>query len=1743
MNNSYSNGNDQKPPSFKFGGTWYLLQSLEERYQEATLWRAVKVENDPGGSVDYKKIHQQIADLPADVQFPLQPLGTAVILCIADPKTDLKAVYKALEKPLTGFVAVPDEYTPIILIIDQDSPDLPALQERLSQPEPSPTPEDTSVETDQAPSAPEDELAVIAKKEAIEQQPEGKQPVLLLDEHAYVLIAADTTGTTAVVWQARKLKLSEPLVRERYERLTPSESTRTQLTKEFVDQTFPDPEDGELVAVKLARPGKQNEQALEKERQALHRLGDSVLPVHYPAEREQWPPDFPCLVMAWVKGQKLSEWGAFSESDGLEVAHQLAKILVTIRMLAPDIIPTDSLKAGSIFVHQDEQGSYDVQLIDWNVYAQNEGAIRESTLLRFGEVMLDILAPAMNFKIDRATNTAPVESLGAGERDDTGIQQWDGLSWGSREIIRRCLRRDFDGDASTIVRALRDVIEAQINHWKEPNPLAKAEQADGIARLNWLDIARSRGEQIDVQEVAPALWDLLDGYGHKGRHLEARIALRTAMRRFPRESVYRWAMMVHTIARKTNLPAAYQRLGLGDALDHLRAGNYRQAQARLEKARTMLPEDEQKPFLDRLLRALAHRAIILETVPRALNALKDDWDVDAAESALEKVKAYQQEARDGEKQLLTGPDRVCQESSQTLERAVRAFYQEHPEYQQGVIPFPDLLAQTRQEKFAALIKRAKQFEQKAEEDDSLDLRQAALDLYQRAAVLYPTLWQENFDLEQKRQALAAQLNKNYVEDSLIQAKEAINTQDFNLAMRYISQALRSTPDNDEAISLQAGLLDVQQGRVAKNRGDFRTAQAAFEKASIIDELKDLAQEEIKELRKDAQLAEKIDKTIQELAIATETLKQTRRDQDGEITSLADALREYKPTGLEAKELLEKTDPDHFPNRQTLQANYTAFLQTWREGHERLRRLVEAALKEAPDLQSLQILQADLHDTGSSLSHSLAALYAYRQALEELERSQPAYGQVKQHWQKGETRRRGLSEGDSYVEAARHGVVEAVRKRLEQIWGQVYERVMETGRIAASLEAALEQVQAAPPQGESLGSLGQNTLDIKSTEADVRTAIMLLGESESEQNRREVVQTLASSQISLIAAAVEDLKRWKQKVAAALQPSGLKTLAARKKHVDINQAIEAFWNELFRNVTFDSFDKDPARIALAVKDQWKQPEDANTLIRWTLQQSIVGVREDLALEKTDRLDLLDDHSTRPEGLFYMAMRGFTPSVEQFQAVARAMTGIKPATEREEKKGWFNWFAIGGSFAIASIFFLLGGIIGFGTGYLVWGRRDSSTTTPPIEITQTTTLESPTVSETKATPVETEEATPPPTDTPVPATGSVSGRLYYDTNLSGAWENEMDEPISGLEVIIKNESDEEVDRVSSDENGFWKAEAIPVGKISIEVDESNDAYPSGYAPTGTGQAELDVSTDQEISAGKYGFIPPLGTVTGVLYEDRDTNDAMDEGEAIPNKDLTLTFEDEQKKISFTVSDTTDETGKWQVKAPIGENRLDVPGYIPTATENAEDHKIIIEAETDLAHLGFVPNSGRLYLDLDENGQYDPDIDRGLPNIKLIVTHPNNKKHEYRTNTDGTWLVEVSPGEVTVEVAGHDKYLTPISQEITHPFTATVAENENVLVGNVGYKPNFTCVTKNEYNVDPLSFNEGDEVMIISEESGGHFQYIISGEEGFNTLGTGNFDKACFEDDSKQPAQDSSNTDSETSPAPTETVSSDRGDGQGE
>lgn len=1088
----------------------------------------------------------------------------------------------------------------------------------------------------------------------------------------FVLRISNTTGTTAVVWQARLLR-GEPKWGEFFEILDPNPSTWARLIDEALSgRQYIDDEAGELVAIKIAKPGK--ESALEKEIGALRRLGSRVLRLYYPtaAQGFAFEKEFPCMVSEWVNGNKLSERNQpFSEPDGLLIISQLTELLYTARLSAPDIVPTDGIKADAIFI--DEKNNFRTRLIDWNVFVTEEGNVRERTLIRIGEVMVSVFAPGLGFRIERNTNEVDIDRLGAGRPDTAGASQWDALSLGTRNLIRRVLLKQFEGNADAIIAALQQAIKEQQARWLTLEPLQRAHQESGAARLNLLDIARAKAPNQALTEDEENNYQLLlreyiDDYGRDSSYKSALLELRTAVRRFPQESFFRWALLANTIADACQETRALIRLRLDESLDQLRNARYEQAQAALEWARSFVDSGQvqfkpgKQPDAQKRLLALLGRSQILAITERA-NAVQDveDWRLD-------ELEAYYSQAIDldtrcstieQEKDLLFGSDLQIAERMGKLRDKISQMAERRSVYiAEAGQSQRQALERVRELNFQRIIQRANQLSILGTSEEKPDLLVASLKYYDQASAEYPDYWSKpkpNSDetaesFEAKRQAVSIWLAEYYQNRAQGLLGETWQPEQ---ALRALDQALIYNRENIQVIKLRNALQIYQEGEIALSLEDYQTAQDEFRQAAKLD---NILIDPVKPILK------LLEPTIA-LSVAFRHLKDAT-----DLVKITHALQELE-NAIQIAEALEKTlidltssGKDHFT---------TALAQARTaesEAENRIPAMLNTWLEDSPDQASIAAIRNQLPSRYSMAQATLASIELYLKTKACLQKEPPDLEEAGKAWVQAEEERQKLDSTElaRSVGNYRQQALELLNGQKQRIWEAVYhDVVVERQPLLETLENANRKLaNLAIP----IAPAGTDNI------ADLSYSLELLAEQYSRDSSRKFTDTLANSDPDRISDVVLEVHTIKEKVQEYFKSLTYKPFQMFVGGSDPNQilrdALNSVWQDLYQHLS----KPEPMHSALVTRQVIQQNSESLQALAFATISLIQPNQRSYLLTTSGWVPKEPIFSERGEQRFIYELGNLVPEERDLRAACEKLTKgdrspVPPAPRRA-----FSWIGL-------------------------------------------------------------------------------------------------------------------------------------------------------------------------------------------------------------------------------------------------------------------------------------------------------------------------------------------------------------------------------------------------------------------------------------------------------------------------------------
>lgn len=1094
------------------------------------------------------------------------------------------------------------------------------------------------------------------KKSKCDKKNSPRQPALMLENQAYALISVNTSKSTQL-WKARLLP-DQP-DSERFYTIKPNEEGHNHLLDlGRKGEEYPDPERGELVGVKISKTGDENIRSLETEYRALKRLGDSALPMHYPLKRELWAQDFPCITVAWPAGKPLSEMGAFSEKEGLRIAHQLAGFLVTIRMLAPDIIPTDTFNAENIYIHKDEEDNYDVQIFSWDIYVEQERVFKERTLLRFGEVLLNIFTPGMKIEFDRHGKTVLIEHLGKGKTEDTGIEQWDTISWGTRNIIRRCLMRDFEGDASEIVRSLRDAIGEQLTIWGTDDLLQQAYQQDGPERLNCWDISSLKGDAPSENDYKRLWHQVLHSWGKQGKHIRAITDLYIALRRFCQDSTFRWSMLAHAIAQRSKLPKSYTRLRLAETISAMVDQEYTLAKVLLESRQKQWPtlKDSQTNEVLGWIKAIHHRIEILRTTIPAKIALEEDWHIEEAEKALQVAEKLNAEADQLEEALLLGDDPFCVTAIDQLQQTVSSFYQKFSDYD-SITEDTVHLSAIRQGRFDLIIERARQLSKLAQQKEMTDLAVEALKRYDIAWQLYPKVWEQNASkLEDERKTIQRFLTGDWLK----KAQKAFVKGESHRTVYLLNNILQIDLEENQALEMLSFLQKFQRAVHASKTEQYDQAVRDFEYLAQLawPEAQDLIDGWLqtarvgKKLHKAEQLqslwTESAPHAAEIIALSVSAFDQMQRWQQTEkLGALTKSWQERAVTFWQAalQVLTQRI------NEAIEYANEDSRLY-YRFSYRQLVKTAQTALEEVISIQAEdQSPKNELIEKLDSAWRKAQAIYAYAKASALIEERdyESALAAV----------RRGDDAKSNHplVTAHREEVAQLIVLHMQPYWEELYSQSFESGKISSVLASTFARL-IDPSQEDTLAplaELGNHLLEPGVEGMGVKAIHLLLSEF-SEDGRIAFGRRLAAFR-------PDDCRIWFYHFSCVVR------LIREGRYTDaLGLTKQAKLIQQSAPDIEEQIEQVACAIQAALGAIWKQTyqqfsDDGSIASSVQRRLEYEGIHADLIKLANEHLDSRQDHAVLAEKLSRDAMAGDRQS--QF---AEQIAKLRPAEYASLLKEW-------------------------------------------------------------------------------------------------------------------------------------------------------------------------------------------------------------------------------------------------------------------------------------------------------------------------------------------------------------------------------------------------------------------------------------------------------------------------------------------
>ena len=358
------------------------------------------------------------------------------------------------------------------------------------------------------------------------------------------------------------------------------------------------------------------------------------------------------------------------------------------------------------------------------------------------------------------------------------------------------------------------------------------------------------------------------------------------------------------------------------------------------------------------------------------------------------------------------------------------------------------------------------------------------------------------------------------------------------------------------------------------------------------------------------------------------------------------------------------------------------------------------------------------------------------------------------------------------------------------------------------------------------------------------------------------------------------------------------------------------------------------------------------------------------------------------------------------------------------------------------------------------------------------------------------------------GSITGIVYNDDNENGIQDKD-EKGIGGVTVTLVDENGNTVATTTTNEDGSYTFEEVEPGDYTVVV----GADPNGGDLTTSGNVNITITPGNNTEVD-FGFDTPAGTVTGIVFNDKNGNGIQDPGEeGLPGISVSIIDSNTGQVIATTI---TDENGNYTFdNVPTGEYNV-IVGEGPEGTKPSTPTSQTITVEnnsTTNVEFGFEPQEGTItgivFDDQNGNGIQDPG-ENGLSGITVTITDENGNVIETTTtDNNGNYTFENVPvGNYNVVIGeGPEgtKPSTPTSQTITvtHNTTSTVefgfAPKEGTVVGSVFDDQNGNGIK----DVDEGGI-EGITVTLV-DENGNIIATVITDENGnysFTNVPEGNY-----------------------------------------
>jgi uncharacterized protein (DUF2345 family) len=325
---------------------------------------------------------------------------------------------------------------------------------------------------------------------------------------------------------------------------------------------------------------------------------------------------------------------------------------------------------------------------------------------------------------------------------------------------------------------------------------------------------------------------------------------------------------------------------------------------------------------------------------------------------------------------------------------------------------------------------------------------------------------------------------------------------------------------------------------------------------------------------------------------------------------------------------------------------------------------------------------------------------------------------------------------------------------------------------------------------------------------------------------------------------------------------------------------------------------------------------------------------------------------------------------------------------------------------------------------------------------------------------------PAAAPPGPTGSVTGRVFFDTDGDGI--QDPGEPgIQGVVVEITTAGGQLV-YATTNANGDYTATNVPAGNATVDI--VNSTLPPGVTQSaGIDPSSVVVPSGGTGNAGSDGFTlssgPSTGGLTGTVFLDLDGNGSQGPGEnGLPGVSVVVTDSNGTPQIVVT-----DQNGNWTATGlSPGTATVDVvnatlpPGLASQTAGTDTSTATVVAGSTSPGGIdGYQPAApggpgsvfGHVYQDTNGNGVQDGG-EPNLPGVSVLLTTAGGQVFVATTDAAGNYnFSNVPTGNATVDIVNSSLPPGLVQTEGTDP-TPVVVPAGPVNAGNDGYQPPTTA-----------------------------------------------------------------------------------------